>query len=140
MTIKRVNLHKALDAVFDALTSEQMERGRRLMKEWWEANYRPPTVYGIEAVHGKGREEKYRDKFRKDQKAEERRVYELLKQEYKRAKDAAQIQGLSAWKAAVLKKYPTARFKGPNAWVDRKNGGLKFVGQYDVDLEQGHVE
>jgi hypothetical protein len=40
---------------------------------------------------------------------------------------------------AVLAKYPKARFKGTNAWLDKRNGGLLHVGQYDEYLEVGQV-
>jgi hypothetical protein len=53
---------------------------------------------------------------------------------------ADEIEGTQAmWMRAVLAKYPKARFKGTNAWLDKSNGGLVHVGQYDEYLEVGQV-
>jgi len=67
------------------LTPEQLVRGRKMLDEWWHANYKEPTVIGAtEAkLHGKGRVELWRAKFHKAEKAEQHRIAQLLLNERK---------------------------------------------------------
>jgi len=44
------------------------------------------------------------------------------------------------WTARLLKQWPTAYVKGPSAWVQKKNGRLLNVGNYDEYLERGEVD
>lgn len=126
------------------LTPEELAKAKELMKSWWLANYNEPTVIGAteHSVHGKGKIEKWRVKFRKAQAQQEQKVLEQVLRA--RTKDASNWErrlsiSFASWKIWVLSIYPKATFKGPNAWVVKRNGERRHVGQYDSDVNAGEV-